>query len=89
VSKPKHQWTVQPRNPIEMRSERLGTVAEDGLCDAPIGRRMPVSGTAARSAALRRWSELPGFARVIVRHGDAIKDQPLAAAARIADDLAA
>lgn len=89
MSKPKRQWTVHPRIPVETRSERLATVAKDGFCDALIGRRRLVGGAAARSAALWHRSELPVFARVIVRPGDAIKDKPLAAAARIADDLAA
>jgi hypothetical protein len=53
-----------------------------------IVRRRFVRDAAALAAAFRRWSELPGLARVIVSHGEIIADRPREVLARMADELA-
>lgn len=89
MSKPNRQWMAQPYALVETRNDRLATVAEVCFCDAPLGQRRLVGGTVARSVALRRRSELPVFARVIVRHGDIVTELLRTAVARIGDELAA
>lgn len=51
-------------------------------------RRVLVEEAAALGDAFRRWSELPGLARVIVSHGDVITERPREVLARVSQELA-